>query len=130
MPISDSSGCTNIKGKYWFIRMKRTFVNLKGTIRQSASLPDATLRPYRRYTTADRQAVPGRLLSGADVLPAPLWALYGIPSGLREASSRDALCLPRYNKYSQSGRTEIFLYQTLMLSIRPDIWVLFFNSPP
>ncbi len=76
--------------------MKRTFVNLKGTIRQSASLSDATLRPHRRYTTADRQAIPG-LLSGADVLSAPLWALFGFPPGLREASSRDALCLPRYS---------------------------------
>ncbi len=63
------------------------------TIRQSASLPDAPLRPYRRYTTADSQAVPG-LPSGADVLSARLWALCGIPSGLREASSRDALRLP------------------------------------
>jgi len=75
--------------------MKRTFVNLQGTIQQGASISDATLRLYRRYTTAARQAVPG-LLSGADVLSAPLWALRGIPSGLREASSRDALCLPRY----------------------------------
>ncbi len=41
------------------------------------------------------EAVPS-LLSGADVLSTPLWALCGIPSGLREASFRDALCLPRY----------------------------------
>ncbi len=53
--------------------MKRTFVKLKGTIRQRISLPDATLRPHRRCTTTDRQAVPG-LLSGADVLSAPLRA--------------------------------------------------------
>jgi len=72
--------------------MKRTFVKLKRTIRQKASLPDATLRPHRRYTTADRQAVPG-LLSGADVLSAPLWALCGSPAGLREASISDALRL-------------------------------------
>jgi len=85
----------NNSTEFRFIRMKRTFVKLKRTIRQRASLPDATLRRHLRYTMANRQAVPG-LLSGADVLSARLRALCGIPSGLREASPRDALRLPRY----------------------------------
>ncbi len=88
--------------------MKRTFVKLKGTIRQSASLPDATLRPHRWYTTADRQAVPG-LLSGTDVLSVPLWVL----CGSRRASARcppETLSASRViviDTYSQSGSTRI-----------------------
>ncbi len=58
--------------------MKRTFVNLKGTIRQSASLSDATLRPHRRYTAADRQAVVPGLLSGGTP-PGLMWFLSGPP---------------------------------------------------
>ncbi len=58
--------------------MKRTFRKVRVTNRQSASLSDAPLRPYHRYTTANRQAVPG-LQSGADVLSAPLRALWWFP---------------------------------------------------
>ncbi len=74
--------------------MKRTFRKVRVTNRQSASLSDAPLRPYRRYTTANRQAVPG-LQSGADSCPHPSGPCGGSPSGFREASSRDALRLPR-----------------------------------
>ncbi len=65
--------------------MKRTFVNLKGTIRQSASLPDANLRPHRRYTTADRQAVPGPAVRCGRSVRTPLglvWFPAGPPRGV------------------------------------------------
>ncbi len=75
MPIFDKCQYTFMTDGIvlWLFRMKCFLVKLKGITRRRASLPAATLRPYRRYTTADRQAVPG-LLSIADVLSATLRA--------------------------------------------------------
>ena len=53
--------------------MKRILQIFRGQNRRSTSLPDAALRPCRRFTTADRQAVHG-LLSVANLLSATLRA--------------------------------------------------------
>ncbi len=77
-------------------RIKRTFAKPRvRSIRQRSSLPAAALRPNRRDSTADRQAIHG-LLPVADVLSATLRAVCGIPAGLRDASGSDDLRLPLF----------------------------------
>ncbi len=64
--------------------MKRTFVKLKRTIRQRASLPDATLRPHRRYIAADGGRPWPAVRCGRPVRTPPglVWFLFGPPRGV------------------------------------------------
>jgi hypothetical protein len=112
--------------KIGFIRIKRTLAKLMAISPRRSLFPAAALRPYRRSTTADRQAVHG-LPSGADVLSAPLRALCGYPAGLRDASGNNERRLSRYKEVDFLDHDELkikrdFPYQIIISAKKPTMF--------
>ncbi len=84
--------------------MKRTFVNLQGTIRQSASLPDAPLWPYRRYTASDG-GLPWPVCQVRTSCPHPFDPCVGPHRASARRPPKTPSASHVIDEYSQSGRT-------------------------